>query len=175
LHPLLIQQAIIDEIARQVRLQGNKALEESTFDLQLLAPVLLGKGLTANQIDRWAAHMHIEGYFKLTAKDHRRNPMYVTLLPKGLAAESSRYFQERYTEKSRANLKYWVEVIGQGIVGVTAIIALLVSANVINCNKSKESTPSTEVINRHSSPIETKSDSILQENKSDSLSDSLGH
>lgn len=169
MHPLIIQQAIITEIANQVKLQGLKALNESKVDVQLIAPALISKCISAEDIDRWLAHLHIEGYVKITADDHRRNPRYIQLLPKGLSAEASNYFKDNHKQLRKSEIKYWVDVIGQFIIGVTAILALLVSANIISCNKSKESTQQFVIKEINHTTTEKKSNSTLPKSISNSL------
>lgn len=157
MHYLLIQQAIIDEVGIQVKKQGLKALAESRFDYALIIPSLTNRGITAEERDKWVANLHIEGYLKLTADNHHRNPTYITLLPKGLSAESSGYFKQKYNELRKANLKYWIELFSQFIVGVTAIVAIFMSGK--SCNKSQTPPEQTQSVNIYNNQPQTKEDS----------------
>ena len=151
---LLIQQLIIDEVVKLTQAQGFKALSESRFDSRILNQVLIGKGLNNAEIDKWVAYLHIEGYINLTADDHNRNPTYITLTPKGMAVETSQYFKELYDEKNKGRWKYWVDLISQTVVGVTAIVAVVLSTK--SCSKEDKNIPKQPSIQINNTISETK-------------------
>ena len=166
MHPLLIQQLVIDEATKLVQAQGVKPLKEAKFDSSLLVVILQPHGINSNEAYKWIAYMHIEGYIELTTQDPIRNPVLITLTPKGMGVETSKYFIEKYNEKRKGSWKYWVDICAQIIIGGTAIIALIVSS--ATCNKDrkepkcKEQSPS---INKYNTIPGTKSFSSLPENK----------
>lgn len=164
MHYLLKLQIIIDEIVRLVQAQGFKALEEARFDHTLLFAPLSRYSWTNEEIGKWLAYLHIEGYIRLTADDHHRNPTFIILTPKGMSAETSKYFKEKYDQKKWSNIKYWIEVPSLFVVGVTAIIALLISGSE-SCNKSKRTQYQVPSINIYNTISDPKLNPTHRENK----------
>lgn len=138
MHYLLIQQAIIDEVVKQAFADGNKAIDDTKFNLDKIQPALLAKGLTFEVIEKWTAYLAMDGYFKMWSETHHRNPAYVTLTQKGLQAEISKYFEEKYYDRRRENRKTYIQMFSQGTLGIIGLIAFLITTgkSCTNPNKS---------------------------------------
>lgn len=160
MHPLLIQQAIIDEIVRQAFIDGNKALNETKFDGQRIMPTLLAQKLTFDEIQKWVAHLAMDGYILLTSDDHHRNPMYITLTKTGSQAEISKYFKEQWKERKRILIKDWTQITSQLVLGTIGLIAFLITTGKSCTNSSKDPQPPIQVLLKYPPP-ETKTDSSL--------------
>lgn len=163
MHYLLIQQAIIDEVVKLAFSQGNKALKDTAFNLELISPALQAKGIPIDEIEKWVAFLALDGYFEMTAESHHRNPAYVTISKKGLQAEISKYFQTKYDQLIKDRNKYWVDLVAQIIIGATAIIAILMSSK--PCNKSQTEPTQEQSVNIYSGRHETILTPTRQVNK----------
>lgn len=167
MHYLLIQQAIIDEIYKQAFADGRKALEETKFDGQKIMPALLAQQIKFDEIDKWLAYLAIEDYISLTADDHHRNPVYITLKRKGQQAEISRYFKEKYNDRRRENTKTYIQIFSQATLGVIGLLAFVITVGK-SCTTHTTQNQPTHIITINNTIEQTRSFHYQ-----DSLHDSL--
>jgi hypothetical protein len=152
MHHLLIQQAIIDEVWNQAFADGRKALKDTTFD---------GDRILKPEIEKWLAYLALQDYVTLSANDHTRNPLFITLKERGLEAKISNYFKEKYEDRIRENTRTYVQIASQAILGLIGLIAFVITIGK-SCNGCTKLPLQSQIITTDSTKAEIKLDSIHQ-------------